>query len=61
LNHTGTPAKKYRFAIKSLKAAGQTTTTGSTIRIAYSGAESRAVYVNGVIEPANDWDDNTKS
>lgn len=61
LNHTGTPAKKYRFAIKSLKAAGQTTTTGSTIRIAYSGAESRAVYVNGVIIPANDWDDNTKS
>lgn len=43
LNHTGTPAKNYRFTIKALPAVGQTTTTGATIRIAYGGPEARAV------------------
>lgn len=61
LNHTGTPAKNYRFTIKSLPAVGQTTTTGATIRIAYGGAEARAVFVNGVEVPANDWDNTIKA
>jgi hypothetical protein len=36
LNFTGTPAKHMKFTLRS-----QIKTTGSTIRIAYPGAESR--------------------
>lgn len=52
LNFTGTPAKHMRFTIRS-----QSKTTGSTIRIAYPGAESRAIYVNGELVEMNQWDD----
>ena len=52
LQFTGTPAKHMKFVIRS-----QSQTTGSTIRIAYPGAESRAVYVDGQLIQMNQWDD----
>jgi hypothetical protein len=42
LNMTGSPAKKFKFTLKSADR-----TAGTTIRIPYPGAESRAVYVDG--------------
>jgi hypothetical protein len=50
---TGTPAKNMLFTLRS-----QSKTAGSTIRIAYPGAESRSIYVNGVLMQPNPWDDN---
>ena len=52
LNFTGSPAKHMQFVIRS-----QSKTTGTTIRIAYPGAESRAVYANGELIQMNQWDD----
>lgn len=48
LNFTGTPAKHMKFTLRS-----QSKTTGSTLRIAYPGAESRAVYVDGTLVEMN--------
>lgn len=42
LNFTGTPSKTFKFDIFTNEDE-----VGSTIRIAYPGAESRAVYVDG--------------
>ena len=53
---TGTPAKSMLFTLKS-----QSKTAGSTIRIAYPGAESRAIYIDGVLKQPNMWDDATQS
>ena len=53
---TGTPAKSMLFTLQS-----QSKTAGSTIKIAYPGAESRAVYVDGVLKQPNQWDDATQS
>lgn len=36
----------------------QSKTAGSTIRIAYPGAESRAIYIDGKQIQPNQWDDN---
>jgi|TARA_B110000285_G_scaffold124314_1_gene140298 hypothetical protein len=47
---TGTPAKKMLFRL-----LGEG--VGATIRIAYPGAESRAIYKNGVEIAYNEWDD----
>jgi len=52
---TGTPAKAMLFTINS-----QSRTAGSTIRISYPGAESRAVYIDGVLKQPNQWDDATQ-
>jgi hypothetical protein len=49
---TGTPAKHLHFTIKA-----PSKTTGSTIRIAYPGAEGRSVYVDGELVQSNPWDD----
>jgi hypothetical protein len=54
VNMTGTPAKQMQFTIHS-----QSKTAGSTIRIPYPGAESRAIYVDGNLMQPNQWDDNT--
>jgi len=50
-----------KFTINSLSASGLTGVTGTTIRIPYPGAESRAVYVNGQMVEANAWDDTIKA
>ena len=52
LNFTGSPAKHMQFTLRS-----QSKTTGSTIRIAYPGSESRAIYVDGELIQMNQWDD----
>jgi hypothetical protein len=54
LTFTGTPAKAFKFTIRS-----QSKTAGTTVRIAYPGAESRSVYVNGELVQSNQWDDAT--
>lgn len=50
ITFTGTPAKKMKFR---LTGGGG----GSTIRIAYPGAESRGIYLNDEEIPYNQWDD----
>lgn len=55
LNFTATPAKKFRFTLRS-----QSKTAGATIRIPYYGAESRAVYVDGALVNPNQWNDATQ-
>jgi hypothetical protein len=55
LNFTGSPAKHMQFTLRS-----QTKSTGSTIRIAYPGAESRAIYVDGELIQMNQWDDSVQ-
>lgn len=49
---TGTPAKKMRFTLKTISKE-----TGVTIRIAYPGAESRAILKDGAEIPYNQWDE----
>jgi hypothetical protein len=56
LNFTGTPAKHMKFTLRS-----QSKTAGTTIRIAYPSAESRAVYVNGVMIQYNQWDESIRN
>lgn len=46
---TGTPAKNMNFMLIG--------GTGTTVRIAYPGAESRSIFKNGVEVAYNDWDD----
>jgi hypothetical protein len=46
---TGTPAKKMLFRLKN--------GVGTTIRIAYPGSESRAIYKDGTEISYNAWDD----
>lgn len=50
---TGTPAKLLRFKIDSYSR-----TSGATIRIAYPGAESRSVAIDGSIVEMNQWNEN---
>lgn len=52
LKMTGTPAKEMLFTLRS-----QVASAGSTIRISYPGAESRAIYVDGNLIQSNQWDD----
>jgi len=55
LNFTATPAKKFRFTLRS-----QSKTAGATIRIPYYTAESRSVLVDGKLVNPNQWDDATQ-
>lgn len=55
LNFTATPAKKFRFTLRS-----QSKTAGATIRIPYYTAESRSVLVDGKLVEPNQWDDATQ-
>ena len=52
---TGTPAKQMQFILHS-----QAKTAGTTVRIAYPGAESRAIYIDGRQVQPNQWDDNVQ-
>lgn len=52
LVYTGTPAKKQRFTFTAIQK-----NAGMTIRIAYPGAESRSITLNGEIVEYNEWDD----
>lgn len=54
LNFTATPAKNFRFTLRS-----QYKSAGATLRIAYPGAESRAIYVDGQLVNPNQWNDDT--
>lgn len=49
---TGSPSKNFRFRL-----ASQSSTAAATIRIAYTGSESRAVLKDGKIIEYNSWDE----
>lgn len=53
LNFTGTPAQKMKFVLRS-----QDPRAGTTIRIAYPSAMSRAITVDGREIEYNQWDEN---
>jgi len=50
---TGTPAKQMQYILHS-----QSRSAGTTVRVAYPGAESRAIYVDDKLMQPNQWDDN---
>jgi hypothetical protein len=52
LTFTGSPAKKLKFTLN-----GMSRSMGTTIRIAYPGAESRSIVKDGAIVEMNQWDD----
>jgi hypothetical protein len=53
LTFTGTPAKNMRFKLEG--------GIGLTVRIAYPGAESRAIWKDGAEVSYNSWDDSIQS
>jgi len=55
LTFTGSPAKKLKFTLN-----GMSRSMGATIRIAYPGAESRSIVMDGSIVEMNQWDDATQ-
>jgi hypothetical protein len=52
LTFTGTPAKNMKFRLEG--------GNGVTVRIAYPGAESRAIWKDGAEVSYNQWDDATQ-
>ena len=52
---TGTPAKNMQYVLHS-----QSKKAGTTVRVAYPGAEPRAIYVDDQLMQSNDWNDNNQ-